>query len=175
MKVGLANYAQGPGRRTQPHISLVADVEILCPTDPAGLVRAIRADAEHIGRLSAATIERFACDAGITRVITKGRSEPLDVGRATRVISPRCGRRSSCATAAASNPDVIAHPDGVRSTTENHGHAADRPTSRTANSAAGNTTATNTKAADARPEPFPSTLGFWLPCSRRGVPTPEHS
>jgi 5-methylcytosine-specific restriction protein A len=62
-------------------------VEILSPTDPAGLVRAIRADAEHIGRLSAATIERFACDAGITRVLTTGRCEPLDVGRATRVIS----------------------------------------------------------------------------------------
>ena len=31
VKVGLANYAQGPGRRTQPHISLVADVEILGP------------------------------------------------------------------------------------------------------------------------------------------------
>ena len=55
---------------------------------PTGLATAIRADAEHIGRLSAATIERFACDAGITRILTKGRSEPLDVGRATRVISP---------------------------------------------------------------------------------------
>ena len=88
VKVGIFHYAEGPGRNTQPHISLVADVEVLCPTDPAGLVRAIRADADHVGRLSAATIERFACDAAITRVLTKGRCEPLDVGRTTRVISP---------------------------------------------------------------------------------------
>ncbi len=47
VKVGLANYAKGPGRRTQPHISLVADVEILCPTDPAGLARDPRRRRAH--------------------------------------------------------------------------------------------------------------------------------
>ena len=51
------------------------------------LVRAVRADAAHLGRLSMETLRRIACDAGVARVITDGASAPLDVGRTTRVVS----------------------------------------------------------------------------------------
>jgi hypothetical protein len=36
--------------------------------------------------LPVATIERLLCDAGVARVITRGRSVPIDVGRTTRTI-----------------------------------------------------------------------------------------
>jgi hypothetical protein len=38
--------------------------------------------------ISGDTARRLACDAGISRIITKGPSEILDVGRSTRTISP---------------------------------------------------------------------------------------
>ena len=161
VKVGLANYATGPGRRTQPHISLVADIEILYPSDPADLARAIRADAEHVGRLSVATIERFACDAGITRVLTKGRCEPLDVGRTTRVISPALWKALVVRDRGCVEPGCD-RPPGWCEVHHNSLVTWRRRTSRTPNSAAGNTTATNTKANNARPEPARSAVGLQL-------------
>ena len=38
------------------------------------------------------TLKRWACDAGIVRIITNGESQPLDVGRRTRTISPALRR-----------------------------------------------------------------------------------
>ena len=49
---------------------------------------AARIEAAHLGRLSKATLDRIACDCGVSRVIMHGKSEILDVGRATRTISP---------------------------------------------------------------------------------------
>ena len=37
--------------------------------------------------MSVATLRRIACDARIARVITDGRSQPLDVGRAIRTVT----------------------------------------------------------------------------------------
>jgi len=34
----------------------------------------------------------LACDAGVSRIITNGKSEPLDVGRRTRVVPPALRR-----------------------------------------------------------------------------------
>jgi hypothetical protein len=45
------------------------------------------AEAANTGSISQATLERLLCDCTITRVITKGASQVLDVGRATRTIS----------------------------------------------------------------------------------------
>ncbi len=39
------------------------------------------------GTLSPETLRRLACDAGVSRITTKGVSQPLDLGRKTRVIS----------------------------------------------------------------------------------------
>ena len=44
------------------------------------------ADAANVGQLSAETLRRIACDAGIARAITQGDSQPLDVGRTTRTV-----------------------------------------------------------------------------------------
>jgi HNH endonuclease len=55
---------------------------------PAELVAKVRTERRHNGHLSAATLERLTCDCDISRVVTAGRSEVLDVGRATRTITP---------------------------------------------------------------------------------------
>ena len=47
----------------------------------------MRAEAAHAGRLSRATLQRLACDAKISRVLTDGTSQILDVGRSTRNVS----------------------------------------------------------------------------------------
>jgi Domain of unknown function (DUF222)/HNH endonuclease len=85
-RVGVAHHATGPGRRHRPHLSVVVDLDVVEQRAGAELVRQVRADVDHVGRLSAATIERLSCDASIARVITQGRSAPLDVGRSTRTI-----------------------------------------------------------------------------------------
>jgi hypothetical protein len=42
--------------------------------------------------ISPETARRIACDAGVSRVITKGESEVLDLGRSTRVVPPALRR-----------------------------------------------------------------------------------
>jgi hypothetical protein len=86
----------------RPHVTVIVDLEALAG-NPDG-----RAELEHLGPISPEDARRWACDASISRVITKGASEPLDVGRRTPVVSsairralvvrdggcsfPRCGR-----------------------------------------------------------------------------------
>ena len=48
---------------------------------------------EDAGPITAETARRLACDANVTRVITDGASEPLDVGRRTKVV-PSALRRA---------------------------------------------------------------------------------
>ncbi len=50
------------------------------------------ADAETGQPLSAGTIRRLACDAGLVPIVLGSRSEPLDVGRATRSVPPAIRR-----------------------------------------------------------------------------------
>jgi len=69
---------QAGGER--PHITLTVDLTTL--EARAGKV----CELEDTGVVSAETARRLACDAGLSRVITKGLSEPLDVGRRTRTI-----------------------------------------------------------------------------------------
>ncbi len=47
-----------------------------------------RCDLDHTGPITPETAHRILCDAEVTRVITRGGSEILDLGRATRVPSP---------------------------------------------------------------------------------------
>ena len=78
----------GPGpRRGLPHLSVVADIGAITGiTDD--LLAALRAEAAHVGRLSRSTLERIACDCQVSRILTDGPSQVIDVGRATRTISP---------------------------------------------------------------------------------------
>jgi hypothetical protein len=94
--VGAPRHAAGPGRRLRPHLTVVVDHDRLVHdrTHTAehaaerDVTHAPRGHAAHVGRLSTATIERLACDAGIARVVTIGKSMPIDVGRTTRTIPP---------------------------------------------------------------------------------------
>jgi hypothetical protein len=76
----------GESRNVRPHVTVVVDLDEL-PGAPE-LVARVRAERHHNGHLSAATLERLTCDCDISRVITAGRSEVLDVGRATRTTPP---------------------------------------------------------------------------------------
>ncbi len=82
----LDNGELGSTRNVRPHLITVADLARLDGT--AELISDARIEAAHIGRLSKATLDRIACDCDISRIIMNGRSEVLDVGRATRIISP---------------------------------------------------------------------------------------
>jgi hypothetical protein len=66
----------------RPHVTIVVDLEKRA--GPGDLLAGARAEAAHVGHLSQATLERIACDCDITRVVTAGKSEILDVGRASR-------------------------------------------------------------------------------------------
>ncbi len=71
----------------------VIDVDELPVAGPE-IIAAVRDEIRHDGFLSRATIERLTCDCDISRVITSGRSEIIDVGRTTR---------SSCVGATTAN------------------------------------------------------------------------
>src|SRR5207237_382239 len=77
----------GETRNVRPHVTVVVDLDEL-PGAPAELASRVRAERRRDGRLSAATLERLTCVCDDSRVITTGRSEVLDVGRASRTISP---------------------------------------------------------------------------------------
>jgi Domain of unknown function (DUF222) len=80
------NLADGPGRAKTPHAVIHLDVEAIERRGGPVLVERLRSDIEHGGRLSKATMRRLTCDASISRVITDGRSQVIDVGRQTKVI-----------------------------------------------------------------------------------------
>jgi hypothetical protein len=75
----------------RPRIIVTADLAELEARAP-GISKTIRSDLAHGGRISRATLERLACDADISRVITAGGSQPLDVGRTTRTPTPAIWR-----------------------------------------------------------------------------------
>jgi len=83
----LDNAEVGTSRGVRPHLSVVVDVEELDGTSPE-LVAQARADAAHLGHLSRSTIEWISCDCDVSRVVMAGKSEVLDVGRASRTATP---------------------------------------------------------------------------------------
>jgi hypothetical protein len=83
----LDHGAVGGSRNARPHLTFVVDLDEFPSTTPE-LVTRLRTEARHRGHLSAVTLERLSCDCDISRVITTGRSEVLDVGRATRTTPP---------------------------------------------------------------------------------------
>jgi uncharacterized protein DUF222/HNH endonuclease len=74
-----AGSGSNPGTE-RPHVLVLVDLESLeC--------RAGRTcELEATGPIHPETARRLACDASISRIITKGPSEPLDVGRMTPVV-----------------------------------------------------------------------------------------
>ena len=72
----------------RPHLQVTTTLETLrnLPGAPAGEV-------DRGGLLAAATVQRLACDATISRVLVDARSQVIDVGRSTRV-TPTAARRA---------------------------------------------------------------------------------
>jgi hypothetical protein len=70
-----------------PHVSVVVDLSELEEATP-DLVSKARIEAAHVGRLSRSTVEQLLCDCALSRIITDGPSEVLDVGRASRTATP---------------------------------------------------------------------------------------
>jgi hypothetical protein len=70
----------------RPHLTLTVAADALA----AG--SAIPADLDHTGPVAGEIVRRLACDAAVMRVVLGGRSEPLDVGRRTAVVSPAMRR-----------------------------------------------------------------------------------
>jgi hypothetical protein len=70
--------AQVGGER--PHLNLLVDLESL-----RGKVGRV-CELEQTGPIPAETARRYCCDASLSRIIVSGDSEPLDVGRRTRII-----------------------------------------------------------------------------------------
>jgi hypothetical protein len=91
-EAAMPNLASGPGRAGKAHLDVHVDLAVLERRAGPDLAAIVRTEAEHVGRLSAATLRRISCDGDIARVITAGRSEPLDVGRRTRIVSPSLWR-----------------------------------------------------------------------------------
>ncbi len=73
-------------RGVRPHISAMVDIETL-----AGLANR-PATLENGAHLTGEAARRLACDAGISRIITTGKSQPLDVGTETRTWSAAMSR-----------------------------------------------------------------------------------
>lgn len=67
----------------RPHVTVTVDLQMLeGRLPPPGSV----AELEDAGPISSEAARRLACDASVSRVITRGSSEPLDVGRRTQVV-----------------------------------------------------------------------------------------
>jgi 5-methylcytosine-specific restriction endonuclease McrA len=69
-----------PGGRHRPHLNVIVTLQDLIDGGPARTAEDLPLDA--------VTLRRMACDAGIHRIITDGRSAILDYGRTTRTIPP---------------------------------------------------------------------------------------
>jgi hypothetical protein len=63
----------------RPHLNVLASLETL-----KALAGANAAELDWGGAISGEAARRLACDCGVSRIITDGKSQPLDVGRRTR-------------------------------------------------------------------------------------------
>jgi hypothetical protein len=70
----------------RPHVTLTVDTEAV--RDGDGPVR----EMDHTGPVDSGVARGILCDAAIRRLVMAGRSEPLDVGRQTPVVSPAMRR-----------------------------------------------------------------------------------
>ncbi len=74
------------GGRAPVTVDVVVDVATLFG-DPFADLRDVRCELRGVGPIAAETARRLRCDAAVGRVIMHGRSEVLNLGRRTRVVS----------------------------------------------------------------------------------------
>jgi hypothetical protein len=86
---------QDDGPRVAARVDVLMDVHTLLRLrEPADLTdpRAVRCELSRVGPIPLAVAERLLCDCAIGRVIMKGESEVLDLGRRQRDVSPAIRR-----------------------------------------------------------------------------------
>ena len=83
---------KGPGRRLRTTCDVVIDLETLLGGSPQDLLSRV-CEIDGVGPISLATAERLLCDCSVGRVLMRGKSEVLDLGRRTEVPS-RAQRRA---------------------------------------------------------------------------------
>jgi len=71
----------------RPHLSVTVPMRALNDDNPR-----LVAELDHTGPTDVETLRRLACDASVTRVVLSPRSEPIDVGRKTPVVTPAIRR-----------------------------------------------------------------------------------
>ena len=76
----------GESHGVRPHLGIVIDVNELPWLGPAPATPTLRPDLRH--DLSATSIEFLLCDCDLTRILMRGTSEVLDLGRSTPIASP---------------------------------------------------------------------------------------
>jgi Domain of unknown function (DUF222) len=79
------------GGRAPLAVDVIVDLETLLDRGPVDLLAA-RSEILGRGPLAKTAVERILCDSPIGRVIMRGRSEVLDLGRRSRVVSPTLRR-----------------------------------------------------------------------------------
>jgi hypothetical protein len=109
----------------RPHVTIMVDLEAL--EGRSGF----RCELGDGGTITAETARRWACDASIARVITMGRSEPLEVGAAPPWCRLPCAGRWGSGTAAAGSPGATVPTPGAMPTTFGTGPTEGRHRSRT--------------------------------------------
>jgi hypothetical protein len=72
----------------RPHVTITVDADDLTIRGGSGG----SAELDHAGGVPAQIARRIVCDASVMRVVMAGRSEPIDVGRRTPVVSPAIRR-----------------------------------------------------------------------------------
>jgi hypothetical protein len=72
----------------RPHVTVTVSADALAGVDGA-------CEMDHVGPISIGTARRLACDASVMRVVLSERSEPLDVGRRSKVVPPPMRRAVS--------------------------------------------------------------------------------
>jgi len=70
----------------RPHVTVTVDADAIQGTSAGS------SELDHVGPVHSDVARRLACDASVMRVVMAGRSEPLDVGRRTPVVSPAMRR-----------------------------------------------------------------------------------
>jgi hypothetical protein len=81
----------------RPHLTLTVGAEVLAGLGAAAEAGTARApELDHVGPVPLPTARRLSCDASLMRVVLRGRSEPLEVGRRTPVVSAAIRRALVC-------------------------------------------------------------------------------
>ena len=68
-----------------PHVTVTVSADTLAGGDGV-------CETDHVGPIPIGTARRLACDASVMRVVLSERSEPLDVGRRSKVVPPSLRR-----------------------------------------------------------------------------------